>query len=227
MTSKPPANEVDFGSIDARSHAEASVFTLNLTDYPESSTAIPDLSTVALCGGGDPQSLRRQALLDWTLRDIMGVLSKIGNHNRLEFLVKNRGQLIKIGCYEQAFFESFITGFTGQLDFIDIVRLLNLADRKKLWNLGDPFSLVGPMQLYRGVGFPHVTLWKRPCWTRSKTVARFFAEREARRFDKGVPTVYGLKVPPERIIFHTNKRNEEEFFVELWPGARPRKIKLS
>ncbi len=197
---------------------------LRLSDYPESEVNRPDFSLITLTLGDDPTAEQNHAWSEWQLGNIDAVMLLLGQHDYLEFLVRNRKQLKNAKMYERAFFNAFICGPTGALTIGDVLALLALADREKLRAIGTAFTATKPITLYRGVAMPTRRLALRTSWTKSIAVAKIFADREAGRNKSSQPTIFQLTVPPDRLVFFTNERQEEEFFVDIWPEARPMKI---
>lgn len=183
----------------------------------------PDLALLFQYKWKDPEDTKKAALEHWQKGEIFSLMCKLSQQDYIPFVIANRVQLKAVGMYEQALYNSFVAdGHAGMEQWIANA-LLAAADHDKLRAAGKPYDATKPITLYRGTHKRSVTLAKRNSWTSDIKIAKWFAARFIPK-GKNQPTVYELLVPPEHILFFSNDREESEYFIEMWPGAKPNAI---
>lgn len=181
----------------------------------------PDFSMI-------PAAFMKMAQESWEQGDIETVMLRIDSHKHMDFVIGNIVRLISRGLFEKAIIEAYtsINFNMGRLpNWKDLRVMLNLADRKRLREAGDPIPTKQPIKVYRGVGDGRINTYVRGfSWTSSPEVASYFALDWADRVKNNDPAVFEVIIKPENIFFFTNARNEAEYVVDLPRHARPRRL---
>lgn len=168
-----------------------------------------------------PPALHRQAREAFEQGDVQGFLGYADNLYGLNIVFRNLPFLLRRSLYEQALFRAVTQTRTNHYGGFGLLRfLVGMADRARLLASGDPLPGPGPFVLYRGVGGNGRARYIRGfSWTASLDRAIWFADR-ATRYGLSNPAVYRAEVPAKYVLFHTNDRQEEEFFVALPPHVK-------
>lgn len=156
---------------------------------------------------------RAQEALD--ARDVVGLLVLASNDYSLQIVYGNVLALRKRGMLEAAFIHA-VTGcrVNNHHEYRLIRSLLSIVDRERLRSAGTPLPGAGPFTLYRGAaGVGAARRVRGYSWTSDLERARWFADRFAGHLAQ--PAVYRTVVPAELVLFHSQDREESEFFVDL------------
>ena len=106
--------------------------------------------------------------------------------------------------------------------FLDLLRD---ANRSKLLSLGDDLPSGDRLTVFRGViDVDDPSRVRRTSWTLSSGIAAWFATVMGRNEESIKPGVFMLNVPKEKVFFYTNKRDEQEVVVDMYPQARPKLV---
>ena len=161
-------------------------------------------------------------------RDATGFLLLVDNLDGVRITYFNQGILSQLGILEDAFVDAVIKTRTNNHDDYALVdSLVERLDRARLRALGDPLPDSGPWTIYRGVaGHGKARRVRGYSWTGDQEQAAWFANRGA-VFDLPDPAVFCTTVQEPEILFYSNERQEEEFFVNLPPGHSVKRVKLA
>lgn len=165
---------------------------------------------------------RDRALEALVKRDAADFLLQWGSHLGLKTTFYNQGILRRLGILEDAFFEAVTgTNINNHVDYSLIGPLVETLDCERLRDAGDPLPGSGPWTIYRGVAGKTSARRKRGySWTQDRERAEWFAKR----YEWPDRAVYRTSVKEEEILFYTNVREEEEFFVKLPPRHHIEKV---
>ncbi|MDF1593080.1 MAG: hypothetical protein P1P89_16315 [Desulfobacterales bacterium] len=160
------------------------------------------------------------------IEDYVGdILVQMPNHRWLEFTFDNFEELHKKGVYER-FLLRALTGCRGnnhRWSAWDIELMLDIADRNKLMEAGDPLPGSGPFTVYRGVaGKGPARRLRGISWTSDFDKAVWFARRFERFLNK--PMVYETVVQREQVLAYNNSRNESEFLCLIPKDQKLRRV---
>jgi hypothetical protein len=156
-------------------------------------------------------NLREMASARLHERNVEGFLGLVGHRERGELLAANRGLLQAMGLFERGLVATYIHG--PHWPSRTWLEMFAACDRSKLEACGDSPRPTAPLTLFRGMRHAGHRGWIRGLsWTTSPQIAAWFALRFAT--DQDSPAVYRLTVPPERILFLTNERQEEEVIID-------------
>lgn len=185
------------------------------------SEEFPNLRTV-------PVTFRAGALKFWNEGDISNILAFIESHQYFEFIEDNLVPLYSCGFLEELLVTA-ITGFNTMMapfpHRLYLKSLLNFAKIEKLRSYGDPFPHDESFELYRGVvDGGNIDLIRGLSWTGSPEIASWFATKFNPSRKRKNPAIFKLIVPNNKIYFYSNDRNEDEFVVDVWPQARPKRL---
>jgi hypothetical protein len=172
-----------------------------------------------------PIENRQDAWQELSQGNVRIFLGKADSGAGLLLVWMNRRLLLKLGGYEQALLYAYIGCRDNWWDYpLAHLRLLfQLADRTKLRAAGDPLPGPGPFTLYRGVaGSQRVSRIRGYSWTTSLERAQWFAKRYADKVPD--PQVYRIEVPERAVLAYTNKRHEQEFFVQVPTRLQPERV---
>lgn len=166
-----------------------------------------------------PVELREHAQKCLDANDIEGVLCTLPSHQRLGFVSWNSNALMLRGILEKAFVSAYISDDMGMFSIYDAIDLiLEFCNREHMREtLYPPPVKKKRYKLYRGVVNIEEAMGKLYggySWTSSYTVAHNFALRRARLLKMNDPAVLVSFIPHENIIFYSNDRKEDEYFVE-------------
>lgn len=171
-----------------------------------------------------PYNLRDMALEALAERDALGFLIRASSDYGIRIVFYNQGILDTLGILEEAFVHA-VTGcrVNNYHDYQLIAWILSRLDRAKLRAAGDSIPGTGPWTLYRGVSGRGAARRVRGfSWTADRDRAEWFARRGA-QFGLADPAVATATVEDDRVLFYTNDREEQEFFVDL-PSGHPVKV---
>ena len=182
---------------------------------------VPDLHIV-------PKRMRVKTLDLWNKGDMSGILLRMSSHRHFRFIDDNLFQLYRCGMLEEALVSAYITFNTGLAPFpnrLFLKSLFSFTDIDKLRSLADPLPHEGPFELYRGVvNGGNKDLMRGLSWTGTPEIASSFALDYSPFIERKDPAVFKLVVPIEKIYFYSNDREEDEFVVNVWPQARPKRL---
>jgi len=171
-----------------------------------------------------PEVLHHEAAIAIESGDVIGFLIKAGNEYGLELVIRNLEYLIARGLYEKALFEAWVSTRTNLAMYsTEALRFLfGIADRRKLFEAGDPPPdqefLVG----YRGVsGRGRARRVRGFSWSGSLERARWFANRFGHLGD---PAVYSVQFTRDAILAYMNDRQEDEFIL-LPDSLTPKRLR--
>jgi len=145
----------------------------------------------------------------------------------LALIAENARELRKLDLYERELLDAFVRTNHADWSLSALRRPFAQADRARLRAAGDPLPGTGPFRIYRGVAGPEPE--RRVLglsWTQSIEQARWFAETNARRFDRdhGDPGVYCVMVGEGDVLAYIDRREEGEFIVSLPAVTTPERL---
>lgn len=178
---------------------------------------------------GISSSLLEIAADAWEERDALKLLLLMPSEDRLDFVWNNVRPLIIAGMYEQALFNAYVNVNMNTIHSLftrdELLYLFRQCPRETLRKCGDSYPHKGPFTVYRGVvdGGNKESI-RRISWTSSPNIAAWFALEAGRPEPRKDPAVFSLFVPEERVFFYTNDKDEQEFVLDMYPQARPKRI---
>ena len=166
-----------------------------------------------------PVELREHAQKYLDAGDIEGMLFTLPSKERLGFVAWNRDALILRGMLEKAFVSAYVSDDMGMFPIYDAIELiLEFCNREHMREtLYPPPVKKKRYKLYRGVVNIEEAMGKfygGYSWTSSYTVAHNFALRRARMLKMNDPAVLVSFIRHENILFYSNDRKEDEYFVD-------------
>lgn len=167
-----------------------------------------------------PAELREHAQKYLDADDIEGVLYTLPSHERLDFVAWNQDALILRGMLEKAFVSAYVSDDMSMFSIYDAIELiLESCDREYMREtLYPPPVKKKRYKLYRGVVNIEEAMgnyYGGYSWTSSYAVAHNFALRRANLLKMNDPAVLVSFVRHENIIFYSNDRKENEYFVDV------------
>ena len=168
-------------------------------------------------------ALRDSAVRAAESGDVAGFLGGASNADGLMLAFRNLAPLRKRGMYEPALIDALTSTSTNNYSFgIASLRwMIQLADRKRLREAGDPLPSSGPFTVYRGVaGVGRARHVRGLSWTASLDIATWFAARFPHVPN---PAVYRVTVDEHDILTYSDQQ-EQEFIVLLPKKKRPKRI---
>ena len=192
-------------------------FPPDLKDYND--TGEPDYSLIS-------EVFHDRVNEAWEKGDIDGIMLYMGDKKRLFFVENSLKALTDTGLYEQALLCAWVSvkhNWTMYFDTEELEFLFSIADRKRLYDLGDSLPDKDEFTLYRGIaGKGRMRNERGLSWTSSPNTAAWFATRFEHLPD---PAVYTITVDRKDIYIYTDERNEDEYIVKLPREMTPRRLK--
>lgn len=177
-----------------------------------------------------PMPLRRNARKEFKDGDAVAFVGMAPSQAAMTLVLENAYPLLKRGILEKAFMAGYVAGRVASLALLndtDMKFLLDLCDKKKLLEAGDPLPRAEKFVLYRGVADANdAKAIRRWSWTSSQRRAWRFAEDASETHKTANPAVFRLEVKRKQILAYTNQRQEQEFIVELREKDRPVRVKV-
>jgi len=153
-------------------------------------------------------------------------LTEMTGDEGFRFLAENIARLVAKGLLEQTFVYAH-TGIPYAYDSDLLDSIVTFCHRERMISEHPPPIDAPSYLLYRGIAATghkvRDAVW-RYSWTDSLRLASQFASRNAAA-GKGSPAVYAVEVPRKHVMAYINVRHENEYIVQLWRGARPRRLR--
>lgn len=172
-----------------------------------------------------PLQLRPNARKEFKDGDAVAFVGMAPSQAAMRLVLENAYPLLKQGILEKAFMAGYVAGRVASLALLNDTEmkfLLDLCDKEKLREAGEPLPPGDNFRLYRGVADgDDMRSARRWSWTSSPGKARRFAEDASNTHRTDNPAVFMLDVDRRQILAYTNQRQEQEYIVNVREKDKP------